>query len=163
MARTEPAATHGWFPDPDGSGQLRMWDGHAWTKLTKYPSIDDTVTATSPPPPHEQPRRRPSPVRQDGPTVEPRRRVTPAAAAPHQPDSEPPTELARFAHENRYALLTVGIAIVYIIVAAATKFIYAGLLPIGLGIRAYQLREPSAPVAVLAAVAVLVVSLVLRT
>jgi hypothetical protein len=78
-------------------------------------------------------------------------------------DAEPPTELAQFVEANRYTLLTIGVAIVYIIFAAATGFIYAALLPIGLSVRAYQLREPSAPVAALAAVAVVVVSLVLQT
>ena len=43
MARTETAAMHGWFPDPEGTGLLRMWDGHAWTRLTKYPGHDEEI------------------------------------------------------------------------------------------------------------------------
>ena len=26
-----PAAAAGWYPDPDGSGSLRYWDGRRWT------------------------------------------------------------------------------------------------------------------------------------
>jgi hypothetical protein len=30
-----PAA--GWFPDPAGTGQLRYWDGQAWTDSVHQP------------------------------------------------------------------------------------------------------------------------------
>ncbi len=30
-----PTVPAGWFPDPQGSGQLRYWDGRQWTATTR--------------------------------------------------------------------------------------------------------------------------------
>jgi hypothetical protein len=32
MAAEQPAATAGWYPDPDQVGTVRYWDGSAWTE-----------------------------------------------------------------------------------------------------------------------------------
>ncbi len=41
---TTPPTTAGWYPDPDGSGGQRYWDGAAWTD--HGPDATDTPGAT---------------------------------------------------------------------------------------------------------------------
>ena len=36
----------GWYPDPDGSGQSRWWNGQSWTEHFA-PLVPDTVVSTS--------------------------------------------------------------------------------------------------------------------
>ena len=49
--RTEPISQHGWFPDPEDPGRLRMWDGKSWTSLTKYPAHDEATALSGRPSP----------------------------------------------------------------------------------------------------------------
>ena len=43
----QPHASAGWYPDPDGSGGHRYWDGHTWTEYRAAapapprPALDD--------------------------------------------------------------------------------------------------------------------------
>ena len=43
----QPHAAAGWYPDPDGSGGHRYWDGHTWTgyraaaPAPPRPALDD--------------------------------------------------------------------------------------------------------------------------
>ena len=43
----QPHAAAGWYPDPDGSGGHRYWDGHTWTEYRAAapapprPALDD--------------------------------------------------------------------------------------------------------------------------
>lgn len=55
MSHTQAHAQSGWFPDPAGSGNLRFYDGSAWTQETRLPAesspafstpaVDNTVDA----------------------------------------------------------------------------------------------------------------------
>lgn len=52
----------GWYPDPDGGGQRRWWDGQEWTQYTaefqRPTSVDELVLV--PEAPEEPKRARPS-------------------------------------------------------------------------------------------------------
>lgn len=53
----------GWFPDPQGSHELRYWDGAGWTDFVSDhgQQATDPLTAAVPPPPPAPPARTPSP------------------------------------------------------------------------------------------------------
>lgn len=38
---TEPGPPAGWYPDPDGSGAQRYWDGWCWTEQRSGPATND--------------------------------------------------------------------------------------------------------------------------
>jgi hypothetical protein len=46
---TEDQVPASWYPDPDQQGQLRYWDGSAWTDDRKPASVGVTVTEVAPP------------------------------------------------------------------------------------------------------------------
>ena len=173
MARAEPIAQHGWFPDPEEPGRLRMWDGKGWTSLTKYPSAGDEIGSgpapSGPLPPKPSPRPAPSyPSGRPSPTA---RAVEPAAASPSaeqatERSSDRITEpadapAATVISTNIYSVLTLGLALVYILVASTTGFVVIGVVPVLLAARAFGVREPMAPFAGLAAAAAVIIGLVL--
>src|SRR6476620_4302306 len=53
---TTPPTPAGWYPDPDGSGGQRYWDGSAWTEH-RSPATPEPTAPTTPaePPGSEQP------------------------------------------------------------------------------------------------------------
>lgn len=163
MARTELVSPHGWFPDPEEPGRLRMWDGKAWTSLTKYPSAGDVVsgpTPSAPLPPRPAPRPAPQPS-----ALAPHVAATVAATPPHAVE-RPPTDpsdatAATLVADNLYSAITLGLALVCIIVASSTGFAVIAVLPALVALRAYGVRETMAPIAALAATASVIIGLVL--
>ncbi len=170
MARTETAPTHGWFPDPEEDGRLRMWDGQAWTSLTKYPSRDDVLIST-PPPSEPMPARaapatdrlpasRPSPSR--APLAVAAQASGNTALAARSSELEPADAPAKAViSTNIWSVVTLCLALVFFIVASITDLASAAVLPVLVGLRAYAVREKMAPLAVLAAAAAVVIGLVL--
>lgn len=173
MARAEPMSQHGWFPDPEEPGRLRMWDGAAWTSLTKYPSVDDVVSG--PPPsgplpapssalaaPAQRPATRPSPrpaPSRPAPAPGPLSAQTAAPATrPRDPADAPALTVMAV---NLYSVITLFVALICILVASTTGFVVIGVLPVLLALRAFGVREPMAPIAGLAAAATAVIALVL--
>lgn len=45
----------GWYDDPKGSGQLRYWDGIAWTEHLRPPAAPPVMPAPTMPPPYGMP------------------------------------------------------------------------------------------------------------
>ncbi|MCW2495197.1 DUF2510 domain-containing protein [Jatrophihabitans sp.] len=183
MARTETAPAHGWFPDPEGTGLLRMWDGHAWTRLTKYPGRDEEIHAAPPearsaplpgPPGGEpgpatpRPRPRPMPVRVASRPAEQAPTFQGAQPAPATHVAQPavavaPEELglAPIVRASPFSVATMVAALAFMIAAATAGLPYLVVVPVGLALRAYLVREQMAPIAVLAACSTLVIALVL--
>jgi hypothetical protein len=46
---TDDQVPASWYPDPEHQGQLRYWDGSAWTDDKKPASVDIAVTEVAPP------------------------------------------------------------------------------------------------------------------
>jgi hypothetical protein len=156
MARAEPTSQHGWFPDPEDPERLRMWDGKGWTSLTKYPARDEAV-ATRPTPSGPMPQK-PQPSAADTTAASHRPRPgTPAATVTPRRASQD----ASFVAGNFYSLITLGVAIVYIVLASAVGWVFIGVLPVLLAVHTFRVREPMAPFAALGAAAAVVIGLVL--
>ena len=178
VARTEPAVQHGWFPDPQEPGRLRMWDGKAWTSLTKYPAHEEADLDAAPPTGPAPTGPLPSGAVPTGPPTPsmPAAKPTHVQEAPagsaawHRPRPQPGADVAdpagdptlrAFAAANRFSLITLAVAVVYIVVASAIGFAFVGVLPALLTAYAYRQREKMAPFAALASAATIVIGLVL--
>jgi hypothetical protein len=61
---------------------------------------------------------------------------------------------------HRYSLMTFGVGALYLIVAFVTHFVLIGFIPLALAVRAKRAGEPLAPLAMTAAVGVILVSLI---
>jgi hypothetical protein len=61
---------------------------------------------------------------------------------------------------NRYALITLAVVALYIVLAVETSFVVIGILPLGLSLRSKRAGEPLAPVAIGAAVLAILVAIV---
>jgi hypothetical protein len=86
---TTPPTPAGWYPDPDGSGGQRYWDGSAWTKNWSPAAHEPTEpTAPAEPPGSEQPTTAVS-TRPAGEHVGAHRAREPEPIIPPPPPSEP--------------------------------------------------------------------------
>jgi hypothetical protein len=56
-----------------------------------------------------------------------------------------------FAHRNQRSLTAIGFAALYVVVAVATHVVFFGIIPAMAAVRAFQRKEPLAPVAAVAA------------
>jgi hypothetical protein len=61
---------------------------------------------------------------------------------------------------NRYALITMAVVALYILVAVETSFVVIGILPVAMSLRSKRAGEPLAPFAIGAAVLAVLVALV---
>ncbi|MCW2562871.1 MAG: putative rane-bound protein [Mycobacterium sp.] len=79
---TTPPTPAGWYPDPDGSGGPRYWDGSQWTEH-RFPAAPEPTEPTEPPVPAEPP------ASEQPTTVVPLRPAGEHVGAHRAPESEP--------------------------------------------------------------------------
>jgi hypothetical protein len=82
----------------------------------------------------------------------------PAGPGRSRPFVGPPAAGATFFHRNSLSFTALGVAAVYVALAAITHFALIGIVPLLMAIRALRRRETLAPLALLAAIGTIIVS-----
>jgi len=137
------AAPAGWYPDPSGAAGERWWDGLGWSATVR--AVPQPVAATAPVGATIPPQSAVAAAASAGPAVLPQPSIGGYAAAPsgHRQFGASTT--------NRYALITIAVVVLYIVIAVETRFVVFGFLPLGLSLRSKRAGEPLAPFAIGAA------------
>ena len=142
----------GWHPDPHlPAGTLRWWDGANWTERTQ------AAQGAEPSPP-----------------VAPAASDSAAGFAAYGAPSATPG-FAEFAagagtalqqrgqkglvERNPKTFTTIAVVFAYLVLASATGIVLIGIFPAILSVRAFQRREPLAPVAIASAAVAIMFSL----
>jgi hypothetical protein len=63
-----------------------------------------------------------------------------------------------FAQRNRQSLTAIGVVALYVLIATTTHFVFIGILPVLMSVRAIKAKETLAPAAVAAAVVAVLVA-----
>lgn len=144
------APAPGWYADPQGVALYRWWDGAAWTAST----ADGQQSAQSPSP---QPGFYGAAVN----AAPAQTRAYAPAQTPTYPTQfgQPPRAGVKQRSDNHYALITVGVVALYVLIAWKAHVYVLGILPVMMSIRSKQRNEPLAIVAILAAVAAVLVAI----
>jgi hypothetical protein len=148
-----PAA---WYPDPNDSAGLRWWDGQAWTTQTaaaQSAPVGDRSAPQQQPWAPMQPQE-PARQQQSAPVQHQWAPWTPPHQA--QPGAQRPTQSVW--HRNSFALVSVGVVAIYLVLALTVGVVFFGILPVLLSIRSVRVREPLAPLAIAAAVVAVVIA-----
>jgi hypothetical protein len=177
------ATPAGWYPDPAGGSALRWWDGQQWTGHLHAGAPPEAGTAawgTSPPGAYGGPGTHgeqgayggqgsygtPGSHGGPGPYGEP----GPYGGGPGPPGGGPGTvgrggwggpggPMGRMGGVNHYSLISVGVSALYLVLAVATHFVLIGFIPLAMALRARRAHERLAPLALVVAAVVIVISL----
>jgi hypothetical protein len=142
MTSVAPA---GWYPDPSGAPGHRWWDGQAWSDATapvmqpafamqpNVPAAPGTGYAMAPQ------------------TVQAPQNAWQHSSANGYPVAQSRPVAATGWAANRLALITMGVVVLYIVIALETRFVIFGFLPLALSLRSKRAGESLAPFAIGAA------------
>jgi hypothetical protein len=131
----------GWHPDPENpTGAMRWWDGNQWTA---------DVQPVNPAPNGS--------YGYGAPGV-----GGPAWGGGQSWTGGPVQANATFARRNQASLTAMGVGLLYVLVDLTAHFFLIGIVPIVLAVRAVQHKEQLAPLAVVVAVLVIVLSVIVR-
>jgi hypothetical protein len=142
---TTPPTPAGWYPDPDGSGGQRYWDGSAWTehRAPAAPPLSEQPTSVVSIPPastgHVGSHRRAEPGDEPEPTPPPAEPTPPPAAAEppsfeiptaeapsaEAPSGEAPSDGPSEPGDNRKLILRFGVACAALLAVLVLAVIYA--------------------------------------
>ena len=145
---TTPPTPAGWYPDPDGSGGQRYWDGSAWTEH-RAPGPQATPEPSEPPAPAEPPateqptvvvptrpaapegrvgaHRKPDPEPEPEPTAPVAQRIPPTFEPTFEPPPPPvePTFGQSAPDDNRKLIVWYGAACAALLAVLVLVVIYA--------------------------------------
>ncbi len=125
------APSPGWYADPQGVAAYRWWDGLAWTAHAS----------------HGQPA---YPTAGQGV-------YGGAMTAPRAAEFRPAPTVSTW-QRSQYAFITVGIVVLYALIAWKAHVYVLGILPVVMSIRSKSRNEPLAPVAIIAAAAAVLIA-----
>lgn len=154
MTANTSTAPPGWHPDPSNpGGALRWWDGSAWTTHThqvasQAPQTVAPAAAVLP--------TRPAPVAAPAAWPGGSATITPNAASGSY--GSPYAANVSFAKRNQMSLTAIGVVALYVLIAMSTHFVFIGILPVLMSIRAIRAKETLAPAAVAAAIIAVLVA-----
>jgi hypothetical protein len=162
MSASEAVA--GWYSDPSNPGALRWWDGTQWTAESQPLNTGPPAVA-----PHESGVTPPGEPMTYGQA--PGQYAPPQGQATYQQGQFPPqgagygatggfrrrggflaNSRSPFVRRNQASLTGAGFAAIYVVIAATTGFVLIGIVPVMMCMRAFQRKEPLAPLAGIAAV-----------
>ncbi|HYZ68493.1 MAG TPA: DUF4352 domain-containing protein, partial [Mycobacterium sp.] len=118
---TTPPTPAGWYPDPDGSGGQRYWDGSAWTEHR-------SPAATPSPEPSEPPAAEPPPSEQPTSVVSIPPAPTGGGGAHRRPEPEDEAEPPSQPGDNRKLILQFSVACAALFAVLVVAVIYAVFL-----------------------------------
>jgi hypothetical protein len=150
----------GWYQDPSSTRIYRWWDGLAWTKHTSVgqPAATEVPASSANP----QVPAAVSTSTQFGAAqveVETAPQAKPDASwAPSRPNAG-----QSIRQRNQYALITLGIVAVYLVLAVKTGIVMLGVWPILTSVASWQRKEPLAGLAICGAVVAMLIAIVALT